>query len=86
MKIAVNGVNYISSARDIGNMAAGYIAAKNGLSWKESRFGFDFLESFQNLRPSTEGQPTQRAQKFGYDAYSNYWEILTNWFNTYNIF
>ena len=86
MNIAVNGVNYISSARDIGNMTAGYIAAKKGLSWDAARKGFDFLESLQRHWPSTEGLPTQNAQKFGFNAYSIYWERLTNWFNTHNSF
>lgn len=37
-----------ASARDIGNIAAGFIAGVNGLSWGISRMAFDALESFQH--------------------------------------
>ena len=36
-----------ASARDFGNVAAGFVAGNNGLSWKEARLGFDALESYQ---------------------------------------
>lgn len=66
MKVLVDGVDYIASARDIGNMAAGYVAGINGLSWAEARMGFDILETIQHrLNPTIEGLPTQQAQKFG---------------------
>jgi RHS repeat-associated protein len=71
----------IGSARDFGNMAAGIVAGRFGLSWGGSRFGFDTLETFQSLSASTipgnlsivihinqtrEGVPTQKAQKIGW--------------------
>lgn len=70
------------SARDVGNLAAGYIAGINGLLWQEARLGFDGLESWQHLKdnfptwPSwkTEGQPTQQAQRIGWkNGWSVYW-------------
>ena len=36
-----DGKTLFSSARDVGNIAAGYVAAINGMSWKASRIAFD---------------------------------------------
>jgi len=55
-----------ASARDFGNVGAGYVAGKNGLSWGMARLGFDALESGQQGGFAAEGQPTQRAEKIGY--------------------
>jgi len=60
-----------ASGRDIGNMGAGYIAGRKGLSWGAARAGFDALESYQQGGFATEGQPTQRAQRVGFDAGSS---------------
>ncbi|MGP1500491.1 MAG: RHS repeat domain-containing protein [Bergeyella cardium] len=68
----------IASARDIGNFAAGYIAGIYGLSWNQARFGFDALETrqirgiietiqFYPFNKVSEGQPTQRAERAGYN-------------------
>ena len=56
-----------SSAKDIGNMAAGYIAATKGLTWKQARAGFDGLQKVQDrsLR-SVERPSTQNAQRYGF--------------------
>ena len=59
------GKNIFASARDLGNYAAGYIAGKNGLSWFESRLGFDTLQSIQDFSISTESSSTQEGQKAG---------------------
>ena len=72
MNLTIAGVQYIASARDVGNFAAGYVAGKYGLWWGIARLGFDGLETWQKrelrpLRIHIEGQPTQKAQKFGYD-------------------
>lgn len=56
-----------ASGRDIGNMGAGYVAGRKGLSWGVARVGFDALESYQQGEFVTEGQPTQRAQRVGFD-------------------
>ena len=60
-------VPIFASARDYGNMAAGYIARVNGRSWGKARLGFDALESGQDFWPAVEGMPTQMAQRVGYD-------------------
>ena len=72
MKITAGGKTYIASARDIGNFAAGYIAAKKGMSWQLARLGFDTLETVQHWNSKefglfAEGQPSQLAQKKGYE-------------------
>jgi hypothetical protein len=55
------------SARDIGNIAAGYVAGINGLSWAEARLGFDVLESWQKSALATEGTCTQYAERLGFN-------------------
>ncbi|MBS1944432.1 MAG: RHS repeat-associated core domain-containing protein, partial [Bacteroidetes bacterium] len=57
-----------ASARDIGNVAAGYMAGQAGHSWTASRAGFDALESYQQGHFASEGRPTQDAQRFGFNA------------------
>ena len=66
--VNVGDNDYITSARDIGNMAAGYIAARNGLSWDEARLGFDAYESYERRKLTTESAVTQKAERFGYDT------------------
>ncbi len=70
---------YIASGRDIGNVAAGFIAAKSGINWHSTRFAFDLLETIQyinnnrNLKFMTEGAASQSAQSigFGYGLFIN---------------
>jgi hypothetical protein len=57
-----------ASARDIGNVAAGYMAGNNGLSWSSARTAFDARESYQQGKFAIEGSPTQRAERVGYNA------------------
>lgn len=79
-----NGTPIVASARDIGNIAAGYISAKNHLPWKVARFGFDALETKQKNNYSIpelilhysmaktiniEGKGSQAAQYFGFKMY-----------------
>ncbi|MFT4072951.1 MAG: RHS repeat-associated core domain-containing protein [Dysgonamonadaceae bacterium] len=56
-----------TSARDVGNIAAGYMAGVYGIPWVEARKEFDKLQSAQDGRPSVEGISTQNAQRVGYD-------------------
>lgn len=56
------------SARDFGNMAAGVVAGRNGLSWGQARVGFDALESYQRGAFASEPATTQKAQRVGYDV------------------
>ncbi len=62
-----------ASGRDIGNVAAGYVMGKNGLTWGEARIGFDALQSKQDGRISTEGEPTTRAEMHGFKAGYKVW-------------
>ena len=67
-----NGEIIYSSARDIGNIAAGYIAGSNGISWGAARIAFDILQSKQDKRFSIEGISSKNAQYFGWClGYSN---------------
>lgn len=61
-----NGTLIFTSARDMGNIAAGYIAGSNGFSWKASRLAFDGLQTLQDKRPSIEGISSRNAQYFGW--------------------
>ena len=61
-----NGMAVYSSARDVGNFAAGYIAGVNRLTWREARLGFDALESWQQGGLSREGISSQNAQYLGW--------------------
>ena len=62
------GETFYSSARDIGNIAAGYIAAANGMPWFLSRMAFDTYQSYISGRPSIEGKSTQNAEYYGWHA------------------
>ena len=84
MPFGVNseGQKIFTSARDIGNMAAGYVARKNGWSWKTVRFWFDLYQSYPSFHyeatysstcpfvakiiNTPEGVSSQNAQKYGY--------------------
>lgn len=62
-----DGKKIFASARDVGNIAAGFVAAVNGVIWPLSRTCFDGLESIQNNRKATEGLSTQFAEALGYN-------------------
>ena len=49
---AENGVPVITSARDIGNIAAGYMAGVNGISWNDAVEAFDAYQTYTDLSPS----------------------------------
>jgi RHS repeat-associated protein len=57
-----------TSARDVGNIAAGYIAGAYGIPWAEARKEFDKLQSAQDGRSSVEGMSTQNAQRVGWET------------------
>ena len=68
MPIAINsdGITIYSSARDIGNMMAGYIAGSKGLTWGMARLGFDAYQSVLDGKVTPEGISTQNAQLVGW--------------------
>lgn len=54
----------------MGNVGAG----KNGLSWGETRFVFDIYQSYKSGRITREGQPSQQAQRVGWEnGFAKYW-------------
>lgn len=57
---STDGKTKITSARDVGNIAAGYIAAKKGISWGAARKAFDTYQR------GKEGISTQSAQLYGW--------------------
>jgi RHS repeat-associated protein len=61
-----NGKKIYSSARDIGNYTAGYIAGHLQIRWDWARKQFDKLESQQKGYPTVEGYSTQNAQYKGW--------------------
>jgi hypothetical protein len=69
----------IATARDIGNVAAGYVAGDNGLNWSQARPGFDGLQSYQEGKPAIEGATTQLAQKAGFDLGVKSYETNHPW-------
>ena len=86
------GQTIFSSARDIGNIAAGYIAAANGMSWDASRLAFDTYQSKVDGKLSIEGTSTRNAEyigwKMGYNnttnsqKVNNFLESLGSFFNS----
>jgi hypothetical protein len=78
-----DGLPIFASARDIGNIGAGYIAAHNGIHWGYARLAFDALETKQKegiikthmlypLNRHTEGLGTQAGQLLGYKYYERF--------------
>ena len=79
---ANSGVPTIATARDIGNVAAGYEAGVNGLNWAQARLGFDLLQSKQEGGIAVEGPTTQFAQKAGFDLGVAQYKIDHPWKST----
>lgn len=62
MPIAVSreGERAVASARDVGNIAAGYIAGINGMPWIASRIAFNIYQGGE------EGVSTRNAEYYGW--------------------
>ncbi|HJV18690.1 MAG TPA: hypothetical protein VJ552_02320 [Sediminibacterium sp.] len=65
-------VTTFASARDIGNVGAGYVAGSNGESWGMSRLALDGYQIGSgmlrgNFSFKTEGRPTQMAERVGFN-------------------
>ncbi|MBF8961757.1 hypothetical protein I0P70_00750 [Pontibacter sp. FD36] len=70
------------SARDFGNMGAGLVAARSGLSWRNARGGFDLYQGYKSngisvmklnfgvpiiyIKPEREATTTIKAELLGY--------------------
>jgi hypothetical protein len=84
--MSVEGVNGIgnqdgavttfASARDIGNVGAGYVAGSNGESWGMTRIALDGYQNRKSIFKGSfkpEGIPTQLAEKVGFNlGHKNY--------------
>ncbi|MGY4538177.1 hypothetical protein ACVW0P_002597 [Mucilaginibacter sp. UYNi724] len=74
-----NGIPTIASARDIGNIGAGFEAAYHGLNWAQTRIGFDALQSIQDRGLSLEGETSQSAQRMGFRMGAAAYEAAHPW-------
>jgi RHS repeat-associated protein len=79
-----DGSPIIASARDIGNIGAGYVAGENGFNWAQSRLGFDGLQSYQQGKLAVEGTTTQLAEKVGFDLGAKSYQIKFPWSSAIN--
>ena len=61
-----NGKTVYMSARDIGNMMAGYKAGASGLKWSDVENAFDMYQSRSIYIKQHEGFSTKNAEKYGY--------------------
>ena len=65
-----------SSARDIGNIMAGYVAGRNGLTWGMARLGFDAYQMWSNIKrgnmPKRETRSSRNAQYWGWQRGKNH--------------
>ena len=84
MPISFGGDSYYASARDIGNIAAGYIGGINGLGWLLLRLGADGYQSIMTSRKKNaltidfEGHSTTSAQMIGWKKGFSEWLKETN--------
>jgi len=67
LKRSENELPTIATARDIGNVAAGFVAGDNGLNWQQARLGFDLLQSYQRRTIEVEIPTTQFAERLGHN-------------------
>ena len=73
-----NGTVY-TSARDLGNIVAGYMAGSKGLSWCLTRLGFDGYQSYVSygIKWTPEGLSTRNAQAVGWTiGYKKYYKNI----------
>ncbi len=59
-----NGIPLITSARDIGNIGAGYMAGVNGISWDNAVIAFDAYQTYTDLSPSLQQSVIDGAISF----------------------
>lgn len=68
MPVGVNGKGQTidTSSGDIGNIAAGYVAGVNGMTWEAARVAFD------SYQVGMEGSSTRNAERYGWQlGYNN---------------
>ena len=59
-----DGARIYASARDIGNIFAGIVARKRGLSWNTARIGFDSYQSLKTLKYQLNYSPNGASNYF----------------------
>ena len=59
-----DGARIYASARDIGNISAGIVARKRGLSWNTARIGFDSYQSLKTLKYQLNYSPNGASNYF----------------------
>ncbi len=64
-----SGEPVYTSARDIGNIAAGYVSARHKLPWWAARLGFDGYQIIKSKKFKKEGRSTTNAEKYGYEGF-----------------
>jgi len=69
MPIVLDGQIYYASARDIGNIAAGYVAAANDILYPFARVAFDIYQSIQLGKLAGEGISTTNPERLGWEYY-----------------
>ena len=70
-EVKADGTKVYASARDAGNVSAGYIAGSKGLPWAMAKGGFNGLEILKSGQ--TEGPQSTKAQKIGHsEGYFQY--------------
>ena len=79
------GKTIFASARDVGNIGAGYIAAANGLSWESSRHLFDAYQSISNLNFESEGPSTVSAELIGWQYGDSNTNVLKMMYNLHRL-
>ncbi len=71
-----SGEIIFTSARDIGNIMAGYVAGRKGLTWGMARLGFDTYQMWSNIKrgdaPKRETRSSRNAQYWGWQRGKNY--------------
>lgn len=61
-----DGKSIYTSAKDIGNIGAGWVAGSHNIPWPIARIAFDRLQSQQDGKPSVELPSTQNAEFVGW--------------------
>ena len=72
------GGKYIASARDIGNIGAGYIAGVKGIPYFAARFAFDLYQSYSDTKEYYKKNPYVDSYDVGIIILSKEGIVTTN--------
>ena len=86
MPITLDGKEVIASARDVGNIAAGYVAGKYSIGYSSMHAAFDAYHMWSNRILQREGISSTSAQDVGFrigyaqsEAFKLYVKLRTQW-------